>query len=120
MRIVFVGHNIGDTAGKVIEIRSVTTVLGIHDKIPSNSGIRNPEKFDFNLISGTHEVFPANGGNILDDEEARNLKIGTHMLICVGVLVYIDASGIKRETGFCRRYRRTDRMWEVMESEYAY
>jgi hypothetical protein len=74
------------------------------------------------LVSGAHEVFPANGGSVLTEEEARNLRAETHMLIYVGVLIYIDASGIKRETGFCRRFRVRDRTWDVVESEneYAY
>lgn len=120
VRPVFVAHNIGDTVAKVIEVRSATIILGIGEKIPNNYGVPNPEPFDLSLASGVHEVFPANGGNVISQQDVLNLLAQTHRLFCIGVLSYTDTNGIKRETGFCRRYWTSDRTWEPVESEYEY
>ena len=115
----FACHNIGESPGTVIEVRSATTVLNVGERIRNNSGIPNPEQFDCTLASGEQNVFGGSGG-VIDDSESMDIDAGTRILLCVGVVTYIDSAKIKRQTGFCRQYRSRDRTWDIVEGEYEY
>jgi hypothetical protein len=118
---VFLAQNIGDSPGKIIQVRSGTIVLTANEKIPNDLSFPFHEDFNITLVSREKELFPCNGGSPLVGTEDMTIFAGTDVLLCMGIIVYVDESGIQRETGFCRRYRSREREWDtVMESEYEY
>lgn len=98
--IVFIGRNIGDSVGKIIEIRSATIVRHPNDRFPTNYSFPFSEKFQINLKSGEKELFPINGGSALNNSELVGIYSGNFALFCLGIIVYEDIAGTKRETGF--------------------
>lgn len=120
INIFFVAANIGESTGKIVEVRSATVVLGAKEELPLDFSFPFSEKFDFNLVSGTHEVFPANGCTPLENTESMKVYAGDYAFYCIGTLAYIDEIGIRRETGFCRRYYSREGRWEVIGSQYEY
>jgi len=118
---IFTAHNIGDSPGRVIEVRSATLVLKDKEKIPDDLSFPFSEKFSVSLKSGQREIFPANGGSAVSREESMQIFAGSHVLLCLGSVIYLDAEGTRRETGFCRRYRPRQDEWDtIKESPYEY
>ena len=79
------------------------------------------EKFNFTLVANERELFPANGGIAPVDNEAMEIFAGDKVLLCLGIITYLDESNRKRETGFCRRYRPREQQWETIEDpNYEY
>jgi hypothetical protein len=118
---IFLGQNIGDSPAKVIQVRSGTIVLKAKEKIPTDISFSFHEDIAITLVSREKELFPGNGGSPLEGNQAMEIFAGSHVLLCMGVLVYTDEDGIQRETGFCRRYRSREREWDtITESEYEY
>ena len=118
--IVFTAQNIGDTEGKIVEVRSATVILLATEKMPTDFSFPFSETFNFTLASGTKELFPANGASVSINNESTAVYTGHCALYCLGTLVYKDIGGTRRETGFCRRYFPREDIWEVIENEYEY
>jgi hypothetical protein len=118
---MFIAHNIGDSPGKIVEVRSATLVLKDKEKIPNDLSFPFHEEFDVSLASGQRELFPGNGGSAPTGDQPMEIYVGTHVLLCLGIVTYLDGSNIRRETGFCRRYRPREDEWDtIKESEYEY
>jgi hypothetical protein len=118
--IIFMIQNVGLSVARVTEIRSVSIVLGIEDQFPKNMGIPFSEKFTTRLESGQSEIFPVNGTVPLEDEDRGWVPQGKKNLYCLGVVVYLDELGNRRETGFCRRYIAATRQLESWPTEFEY
>lgn len=120
VRFGFVAHNIGETPGTIVEISTAATVLQADDQVPQNSGIPGPKTLNLTLASGQHEVLPTGDGYTITDSDAIEIGAGNSVLLCVGVVIYVDGAKIRRQTGFSRRYRPRGRVWDIVESEYEY
>jgi hypothetical protein len=120
VNFIFNAQNVGDSAATIIEVRSATFVHNAGDPIPTDLSFPFYEPFNVVLKSGERELFPANGGSILVENEPMEIFAGKSALYCMGTIVYVDAGGTRRETGFCRRYRSREVRWEIVESEYEY
>ncbi len=121
VEFIFIAHNIGESPGKIIEVRSATLILPDKEKIPNDLSLPFSERFNYALQSGQREVFPGNGGSAPTDEESMAVFAGAKVLLCLGIVVYLDDGGIRRETGFCRRYRSREDEWDtIKDSEYEY
>ncbi|MGH9353378.1 MAG: hypothetical protein ACRD2G_14655, partial [Terriglobia bacterium] len=70
--------------------------------------------------SGRQEVFPLNNFGQLSDADAALIDSGEVALCFIGTVVYVDGAGIRRETGFCRRYRAHARKWDTITGQYEY
>jgi hypothetical protein len=120
INVTFIAQNIGDSVGKVVQIRSATVILDSKEKIPTDFSFLHSDPFQFSLKSGEKELFPANGNSAPEKNESVAVYIGSKAFYCLGLLVYEDAVGTKRETGYCRRYFPREGRWEIVESEYEY
>jgi hypothetical protein len=121
---LFIAQNIGDSPGRIIEVRSGVIALDSNAKLPTNLSFPFKEPFDVRLASGERELFPANVGINAGDHGSvmfsEGFSEGSSALHCLGVVVYLDAQNTRRETGFCRRYFPKEERWETVESEYEY
>jgi hypothetical protein len=121
VEFIFVARNVGDSPARVIEVRSATFVLKEKAPIPSDITFPFKEKFAITLVSQEHELFPGNGGSELEGNEPMEIFGGSKILLCMGTIVYLDESGTRRETGFCRRYRSRNQAWDtISDSQYEY
>ena len=119
--IIFMIQNIGDSAGRVVEIRSATVVLGPGELLLPNMGFGFTEPFNVSLRSGQSEIFPVNGSSPLEKEERMWVPQGKKTLFCLGVVIYLDEMDNRREIGFCRRYDAIHKRWDKTDnSEYEY
>jgi len=120
-RFTFIAHNIGDSPGRIIEVRSATLVIGVMDTIPNDLAYPFHEPFNVTPVGGQKELFPANGASPFVDNEAMEVFGGTKVLLCLGTVIYLDDANNRRETGFCRRFRSQRQQWDTMsDSEYEY
>ena len=118
--VIFLAINIGESVGRLVEVRSATLVLPHGQILPTDLSFPFAETLDFEILSGRRELVPANGGGAPREGEPMQIHGGERDLYCIGTLAYEDTIGIRRETGFCRRYvPRADR-WEITESQYEY
>jgi hypothetical protein len=114
-RFIFIAHNMGDSPGRLIEIRSGTLVLEANERIPNDLAFPHHEDLNATLASGQKvEV------SVLVNNEAMEIFAEAKLLLCLGTIVYLDGAGNRRETGFCRRYKPDTRQWDSFESEYEY
>jgi hypothetical protein len=117
---IFIAQNIGETAAKIIEVRSGTFIQSAKTIIPTDLSFAFYEEFNVTLASGERELFPGNGGSSPEGEESMSVYAGNSALYCMGTIVYVDSIGTRRETGFCRRYHPREDIWDIAESEYEY
>jgi hypothetical protein len=120
MNFIFVAHNIGVSPAKITGLRSATFVQRSDLPLPPNLGFPHHQPFNYDMESGTHELIPGNGGFRPEGNEAMEIFAGSCALYCMGVLIYQDNIGIRRETAFCRRFRPREDRWETIECEYEY
>jgi hypothetical protein len=120
-RVIFIAHNIGDSPARIIEVRSATLVQDINANLPNDLGFPFLENFHVTLVSGQKEVFPINGADPFVENEAMEIFARRSMLLCLGIVAYLDGAGTRRETGFCRRFMSDAREWSTLrDSEYEY
>ena len=123
VNFIFVGQNIGDTTAKIIELRNGTFVQSTKTVvIPGDLSFAFRENLipDLALKSGESNLFPGNGGSMIEGNESMEIYAGDSALYCMGIIVYIDEIGTRRETGFCRRYHPRENRWDVIDCEYEY
>jgi hypothetical protein len=120
-QVIFIAHNIGDSPARIVEVRSATRVQPANARIPNDLAFPFHEDFNVTLASGQKEVFPMNGAAPFAADEPMNVFAGHSMLLCLGVVAYLDDAGTRRETGFCRRFLSDVREWDTLkDSEYEY
>jgi hypothetical protein len=115
--------NIGESAGKVIEVRGGTLVHKRAEQLPGDLSFPLREAFTLpsaTLASGRQEVFPLNNFGQLSATDAALIDSGVMALHFIGTVVYVDEAGIRRETGFCRRYYARAHRWETIAGQYEY
>jgi hypothetical protein len=118
---IFIAHNVGESPATIIQVRSATLVLKDKEKIPNDLSFPFHEDLNVRLASGEKKLIPGNGASQLVGNEAMEIFASSKVLLCLGVVIYLDESKIQRETGFCRRYRCREDAWDtISESEYEY
>ncbi len=121
LRIIFMIQNVGDSVGRVVEIRSATLVLGPGEPLRPNMGFGFAESFNVSLTSGQSEIFPVSGSTPLGNDERMWVPQGKKTLFCLGAVIYLDEMDNRREIGFCRRYDAVHERWDKMDNpEYEY
>ena len=122
INFAFTAQNIGDTGAKIIEYRNGTFIQFAIQNIPSDLSFPTAENLLPNLVleSGVSQLFPGDSGEKLLEDKRTQIYSGKSALYCMGIIVYCDEIGTRRETGFCRRYRPSENRWEVIDCEYEY
>jgi hypothetical protein len=121
VRYVFVAHNVGDADARLVETRTATIILKDAERIPGNLSFPDLEPLSYTLAAGEHVLIPGNGGTAPEPGESMGVYANKLALICLGTLTYLDANNVRREAGFCRRYRPREDIWDIIrESEYEY
>ena len=86
-RFIFVAHNMGDSPGRLLEVRSATLVLAANTRIPNDLSFPFHEPLNATLASGQKIEVPGNGGNEIVNNEAMEIFAGQKLLLCLGTLV---------------------------------
>jgi len=118
-----VAQNIGDTAAKIVDFRNAIFIQSAKiASIPSDIRFSFRENLnpDLTLKSGENILLPGNGGSALDEKEWVEIYSEDSAIYCMGIVVYADEIGTKRETGFCRRYHTRENKWNIIDCEYEY
>jgi len=118
--MIFVAQNVGHSVAHITEVRSASIVLEIEGRFPKNMGIPSGETLNRRLESGQSEVLPTNGTDPLTEEENEAVNEGKKLLYFVGVVVYLDDVGNRREVGFCRKFNTWTQELGSWPTDYEY
>jgi hypothetical protein len=131
------GERIGAFFRYVNTGTSTATIVGIAGQItevfdmPSQATSIGPEcrvdPEDEKLVGGEEAVHTVSSSilhsQMVVDSELKHRGHSYLFAICIGYVAYTDDLGVRRKTGFCRRYDPSTRSWLKMENsdyEYAY
>jgi hypothetical protein len=116
--------NIGATRGRIVEIGStITTTLSV-----PRPGIDLPTRTLDKWVNGGEWGIYAIDSDIRETAAIiENMRKGRGYpaveFLCIGYVRYEDATGTPRQTGFCRKFDASNRIWSRIETsdyEYAY
>jgi hypothetical protein len=119
--ITFIYVNVGDLPAKIIEIQTNVTVGG---SLPSGLSFDHHKIEGVTLASGDKEIFEISD-NSFDMHFHRAVQEhhpgSSTAAYLTGVVVYEDAAGRRRETGFCRVSIAGTNRWTIaMDYDYEY
>jgi hypothetical protein len=120
--VLFFAQNIGETPAHLELLEGCIYVAPRKDR-PLERGIRSRFKkcLKITLVGGERDLFGIEDGTAPTEANGAAIYSGDMPLLCIGRISYTDDNGIRRETGFCRKFSFQPYKSEaVTDSEYEY